>query len=175
MTLNYSEVAPAADLAHAVERYWFIESSGDAVQRVYPDGHAELAIHLGNCVQGQSKCLLIGQMTQWVDLAPGGSMRVFGVHLKPEAAMAVAAGGRDHHKDAFSLWMAGGGVKRGCVFGESDEFGVRTVRDAVHVHDLQATILHLLGLDHTRLTYRHNGRAERLTDVAGNVIAKALA
>ena len=88
--MNYFEVAPAADLAHAVERYWFIEGPGDAVQRVFPDGHAELAIHLGNGVQGQSKCLLIGQMKQWVDLMPIGTLRVFGVQLKPEAAMAVA-------------------------------------------------------------------------------------
>ncbi len=90
MTLNYFEVTPATDLAHAVERYWFIEGAGDAVQRVFPDGHAELAIHLGDSVQGQSKCLLIGQMTQWVDLMPTGNLRVFGVRLKPEAAMAVA-------------------------------------------------------------------------------------
>ena len=88
--MNYFEAAPAADLAHAVERYWFIEGPGDAVQRVFPDGHAELAIHLGNGVQGQSKCLLIGQMKQWVDLMPIGTLRVFGVQLKPEAAMAVA-------------------------------------------------------------------------------------
>jgi uncharacterized protein (DUF1501 family) len=85
------------------------------------------------------------------------------------------AGGRDHHKDAFSLWLAGGGVKRGCVFGESDEFGVRVVRDAVHVHDLQATILHLLGLDHTRLTFRLQGRDYRLTDVFGKVVKGLLA
>jgi uncharacterized protein (DUF1501 family) len=85
------------------------------------------------------------------------------------------AGGRDHHKDAFSLWLAGGGVKHGCVFGESDEFGVRVARDAVHVHDLQATILHLLGLDHTRLTFRLQGRDYRLTDVFGNVVNEVLA
>ena len=88
--MNYFEVAPAADLAHAVERYWFIEGCGNVVQRVFPDGHAELAIHLGGTVQGQSKCLLIGQMTQWVDLVPTGKLRVFGVRLKPEAAIAVA-------------------------------------------------------------------------------------
>ena len=88
--MNYFEVAPAAHLAHAVERYWFVEGPGDAVQRVFPDGHAELAIHLGNGVKGQSKCLLIGQMKQWVDLMPIGTLRVFGVRLKPEAAMAVA-------------------------------------------------------------------------------------
>ena len=85
------------------------------------------------------------------------------------------AQGRDHHKDAFSLWMAGGGVKSGCLHGESDEFGVRVTRDRVHVHDLQATILHLLGLDHTRLTFRLQGRDYRLTDVSGEVVKEILA
>lgn len=85
------------------------------------------------------------------------------------------AQGRDHHKDAFSLWMAGGGVKRGFIHGESDEFGVRVLRDAVHVHDLQATILHLLGLDHKRLTFRLQGRDYRLTDVFGNVVREVIA
>ena len=85
------------------------------------------------------------------------------------------AQGRDHHKDAFSLWMAGGGVKRGHIHGESDEFGVRVVRDQVHVHDLQATILHLLGLEHTRLTFRLQGRDYRLTDVFGKVVREVMA
>ncbi len=85
------------------------------------------------------------------------------------------AQGRDHHKDAFSLWLAGGGVKHGLVYGESDEFGVRVARDPVHVHDLQATILHLLGLDHERLTFRQQGRDFRLTDVSGKVVQELLA
>ena len=80
------------------------------------------------------------------------------------------ARGRDHHKDAFSLWMAGGGLRRGLTYGQTDEFGVRVVHDRVHVHDLQATMLHLLGLDHTRLTFRYQGRDFRLTDVAGHVV-----
>ncbi len=83
--------------------------------------------------------------------------------------------GRDHHPDCFSMWMAGGGVRGGQVIGKTDEFGLRIVEDNVHVHDLQATILHLLGLDHTRLTYRHMGRDFRLTDVAGEVVKKVLA
>ena len=82
--------------------------------------------------------------------------------------------GRDHHPDCFSMWMAGGGVRGGQVIGKTDEFGLRIVEDKVHVHDLQATILHLLGLDHTRLTYRHMGREFRLTDVAGEVVKKVL-
>ncbi len=83
--------------------------------------------------------------------------------------------GRDHHPDCFTMWMAGGGVRGGQVIGKTDEFGLRIVQDKVHVHDLQATILHLLGLDHTRLTYRHMGRDFRLTDVAGEVVKKVLA
>ena len=83
--------------------------------------------------------------------------------------------GRDHHPNAFTMWMAGGGVKPGVVVGESDELGFNVVKDRVHVHDLHATILHLLGFDHTRLTYRFQGRDFRLTDVAGNVVKQMLA
>ena len=82
--------------------------------------------------------------------------------------------GRDHHK-TFTLWMAGGGVKRGFELGETDEIGYRAIRDPVHVHDLQATVLHLLGIDHERLTYRFQGRDFRLTDVHGNVVSDVLA
>ena len=78
--------------------------------------------------------------------------------------------GRDHHPHAFSIWMAGGGLKRGHVHGRTDDFGYHVVEDGVHVHDLQATILHLLGLNHERLTYRHAGRDFRLTDVGGKVV-----
>ena len=78
--------------------------------------------------------------------------------------------GRDHNNRAFSLWLAGGGVKRGTIYGETDEFGARAVKDPVHVHDLHATLLHLLGFDHTKLTYRYNGRDFRLTDNAGQVV-----
>ena len=78
--------------------------------------------------------------------------------------------GRDHHPYAFSIWMAGGGVKGGQVIGATDDIAWGAVEDPVHVHDLQATILHLCGLDHTRLTYRLQGRDYRLTDVAGKVV-----
>jgi len=78
--------------------------------------------------------------------------------------------GREHHKHCFSSWMAGGGVKGGMVHGTSDEYGIRTAANATHTHDLHATILHLLGIDHKRLTYRHAGRDFRLTDVHGNVL-----
>jgi hypothetical protein len=83
--------------------------------------------------------------------------------------------GRDHHPSAFSLWMAGGGVKRGHVHGATDDFGFNVAHDPVHVHDLQATILHLLGINHEQLTYRHAGRDYRLTDVFGKVVKDILA
>jgi hypothetical protein len=83
--------------------------------------------------------------------------------------------GRDHHIDAFTMWLAGGGVKRGFVYGETDEIGYGVTSHPVHVHDLQATILHLLGIEHTRLTYRFQGRDFRLTDVHGHVVKDILA
>jgi hypothetical protein len=83
--------------------------------------------------------------------------------------------GRDHHIDAFTMWLAGGGIKPGQTIGKTDEIGYYTVEDPVHVHDLHATILHLLGLDHRKLTFRFQGRDFRLTDVAGNIVNKLLA
>ena len=83
--------------------------------------------------------------------------------------------GRDHHIKGFSIWMAGGGVKGGISHGETDELGYQAVKDVVHVHDFHATILHLFGIDHTRLTYRFQGRDFRLTDVAGKVVWPILA
>jgi hypothetical protein len=83
--------------------------------------------------------------------------------------------GRDHHIEAYSMFLAGGGIKGGITIGKTDEIGYYTVEDPVHVHDLQATVLHLLGLDHKRLTYRFQGRDFRLTDVAGQVVHKLIA
>jgi hypothetical protein len=83
--------------------------------------------------------------------------------------------GRNHHIDAYSMWLAGGGVKPGVTIGQTDELGFAPTEDRVHVHDLQATILHLLGLDHTKLTFRFQGRDFRLTDVHGEVVRKLLA
>jgi hypothetical protein len=83
--------------------------------------------------------------------------------------------GRDHHNRCFSLWLAGGGVKSGYTHGQTDELGFNVASDKVHVHDLHATLLHLLGFDHTRLTYRFQGRDYRLTDVHGNVVKEILA
>ena len=83
--------------------------------------------------------------------------------------------GRNHHIDAFTMWLAGGGTKPGYVHGLTDELGFGVVEGKVHVHDLHATILHLLGFDHEQLTYRFQGRDFRLTDVHGHVVEELLA
>jgi arylsulfatase A-like enzyme len=82
--------------------------------------------------------------------------------------------GRDHHKDAFTMWLAGGGVRGGVSYGASDDFGMDVIENGAHVHDINATILHLLGLNHEKLTYRYQGREFRLTDVHGKVIEAIL-
>lgn len=92
------------------------------------------------------------------------------VEMPTPGANAGKMNGRDHNHYGFTYWMAGGGVKRGTIYGATDEFGFKAEEKPVHVHDLHATILHLLGFDHTKLTYRHAGRDFRLTDVFGNVI-----
>jgi len=83
--------------------------------------------------------------------------------------------GRDHNPGGFSLWLAGGGIKGGMTYGATDDFGYKAVEKPVHVHDLHATILHLLGIDHKKLTYMYSGRNMRLTDTAGEVIEGILA
>ena len=93
----------------------------------------------------------------------------------PNDAGVKAPTGRDHNHHGFTVWMAGGGTKGGSVYGATDEFGFKAIEKPVHVHDLQATMLHLLGLDHKRLTYRHSGRDFRLTDVHGEVINEWIA
>jgi uncharacterized protein DUF1501 len=82
--------------------------------------------------------------------------------------------GRDHHSRAFIIWLAGGGVKPGITLGETDDYGYNVTQDPVHVHDLNATVLRCLGIDHKRLTYKYQGRRFRLTDTAGRVGQKAL-
>ncbi len=83
--------------------------------------------------------------------------------------------GRDHHGRCFTIWLAGGGIKPGIVYGETDDYCYNIVKDPVHIHDLNATILHCLGIDHTRLTFRFQGRDFRLTDVHGKVVRSILA
>ena len=138
------------------------------------DGHSELdENHTKLCAQSdlpvagllkdlKSRGLLDSTLVVW-----GGE---FG-----RMPMSEGSNGRDHNPHGFCMWMAGGGVRGGQVIGATDAVGLRAVEERTHAHDIHATILHLMGLDHTRLTYRHNGRNERLTDVAGNVIQKALA
>jgi uncharacterized protein (DUF1501 family) len=83
--------------------------------------------------------------------------------------------GRDHHPNAFTMWLAGGGTKPGLTYGASDELGFNATENKVHVHDLHATLLHLLGLEHTKLTYRFQGRDFRLTDVHGELVPGIMA
>jgi len=83
--------------------------------------------------------------------------------------------GRDHHKEAYTVWMAGGGVKGGTSYGASDELGYAVAENPVHLHDFNATLLHLLGINHERLTFRYQGRQFRLTDVHGHVVRDILA
>ena len=83
--------------------------------------------------------------------------------------------GREHQQEGYCAWLAGGGVQRGIVHGQTDEFGYRAMEGKVHLYDLHATVLHLLGLDHKRITYRHAGRDFRLTDVHGQVVNEILA
>jgi len=99
----------------------------------------------------------------------------FGRTVFSQGALTANNYGRDHHPRCFSIWMAGAGVKGGQVFGETDDFSYNVVKDPVHIHDLNATALHLLGIDHTRLTHRFQGRDFRLTDVHGHIIQKILA
>ena len=97
------------------------------------------------------------------------------VELPTPGANAGKVNGRDHNHHGFSMWLAGGGARGGMTYGATDEFGFQAVEDKVHVHDLHATLLHLLGFDHEKLTYRYAGRDFRLTDVHGKVIEGVLA
>jgi uncharacterized protein (DUF1501 family) len=98
----------------------------------------------------------------------------FGRTVYSQGSVSADNYGRDHHPRCYSIWIAGAGIKGGIAYGETDEFSYNVVRDPVHIHDLNATLLHLLGIDHTRLTYRHQGRDYRLTDVHGNVVQGVL-
>ncbi len=99
----------------------------------------------------------------------------FGRSVYSQGKLTAIDYGRDHHPRCFSLWLAGGGVKPGALIGETDDFSYNVIKDPVHIHDLNATALHLLGFDHTRLTVRHQGRDYRLTDVHGKLVRAAMA
>src|SRR5438477_9354959 len=139
------------------------------------DQHGNLVADLKkNCLNTDQACAALIQ-----DLKQRGmlddTLVIWGGEFGRTPMVQGGSDGRDHHPNAFTMWLAGGGIKRGVTLGESDEFGFNVVRDRVHVRDLHATVLHLLGLDHTRLTYRFQGRDFRLTDVKGEVVRKLLA
>ena len=144
------------------------------------DGHSDVAGNVrGNCAKtDRASAALV------TDLARRGlldeTLVVWGgefgrTPMVEASAVLGRSQGRDHHPNAFTTWLAGGGIRGGVTHGETDDFGFHVVRDEVHVHDLQATILHCLGLDHERLTFRHQGRDFRLTDVHGRLVSGILA
>jgi hypothetical protein len=143
------------------------------------DAHSDLVgNHRNNCAATDraSAALIIdlkrrGLLDETLVIWGGEFGRTPMVESNPQLGRSL---GRDHHPQAFSMWLAGGGVKSGITHGATDELGFHVVQDPVHVHDLQATILHLLGFDHEKLTYRHAGRDFRLTDVHGNVVQNLL-
>jgi len=139
------------------------------------DQHGSLVKDLKkNCQDTDQACAALIK-----DLKQRGLLKetlvVWGGEFGRTPMMQAGDDGRDHHPNAFTMWLAGGGVKPGLTLGESDELGFNVVKDKVHVHDLHATVLHLLGFDHTKLTYRFQGRDFRLTDVHGNVVQPLLA
>ncbi len=148
--------------------------SGGAVNDVPWDGHNDINVNHRDCAASvdqpvgglltdlKSRGLLDDTLVIW-----GGE---FG-----RTSDSQESKGRDHNPHAHTVWMAGGGVKGGVHHGRTDEFGYKAIHDRVSVHDLQATVLHLMGLDHTKLTYRFNGRDFRLTDVHGNVVSSVIA
>ena len=139
------------------------------------DQHGNLVADLKkNCLDTEQACAALIK-----DLKARGMLKdtlvVWGGEFGRTPMVQGGNDGRDHHPNAFTMWLAGGGIKPGLTLGTSDEFGFNAVDDRVHVHDLNATILHLLGFDHTKLTFRFQGRDFRLTDVHGNVVQKLLA
>ena len=98
----------------------------------------------------------------------------FGRTVYSQGKLSATDYGRDHHGRCFTMWLAGGGIKPGISYGETDDYSYNIVRDPVHVHDLNATILRCLGIDHERLTFKFQGRQFRLTDVHGKVVKKIL-
>jgi hypothetical protein len=147
------------------------------------DSHDDIAVNhrrlAKQCDQGLGALLTDlkqrGMLADTLVIWGGEFGRTPTVELPTPGANAGKVNGRDHNHYGFTMWLAGGGVKGGHVHGATDEFGFQAVEKKVHVHDLHATILHLLGFDHERLTYRYAGRDFRLTDVHGNVVKDLLA
>lgn len=147
--------------------------SGGAVNDVPWDGHDNIDSNHRDCAATNDQPIA----ALLTDLKARGlleSTLVVGGGEFGRTSDSQGSRGRDHNPHAHTIWLAGGGVRGGVHYGQSDDFGYKAVENRVSVHDLQATILHLLGLDHTRLTYRFNGRDFRLTDVSGNVIRDVL-
>ena len=139
-------------------------------------GHRELANHVDQPIAALLTDLKQRGMLEDTLVIWGGEFgRTPVVELPKPGSNQGKINGRDHNHHGFSIWMAGGGVKGGYIHGSTDEFGFRAEDNPVHVHDLQATILHLLGFDHKRLTYRYSGRDFRLTDVHGEVVHDLIA
>jgi arylsulfatase A-like enzyme len=138
--------------------------------------------NLPNAVKGQAKDVDQPSAALIKDLKQRGMLDEtlvvwggeFGRTVYSQGELSVMNYGRDHHPRCFSIWLAGGGIKGGVSFGKTDDFSYNIVEDPVSVHDLHATMLHLLGIDHERLTYRYQGRDFRLTDVSGDVITEWL-
>jgi uncharacterized protein (DUF1501 family) len=147
------------------------------------DSHDDLeVIHrnlAGQCDQAIGALLIDlkqrGLLDETLVIWGGEFGRTPAVEMPKQGANQGKMNGRDHNHYGFSMWMAGGGVRGGYVHGATDDFGFKAVENRVHPHDLHATILHLLGFDHTKLTYRHAGRDFRLTDVHGHVVSELLA
>ncbi len=138
-------------------------------------GHRKLAQESDQAIAALLKDLKQRGMLHDTLVVWGGEFGRTPVVELPGTGNAGKQNGRDHNHHGFSMWLAGGGVKAGSVYGETDEFGYKAEVNPVHVHDLHATLLHLLGFDHTKLTYRYAGRDFRLTDVYGNIVPGLLA
>jgi uncharacterized protein (DUF1501 family) len=144
------------------------------------DAHSDvIGNHRGNCKStDQASAALVmdlkrlGMLDETLVIWGGEFGRTPMIESNPALGRSL---GRDHHPQAYTMWLAGGGVKQGLTYGATDELGFHVVDNPVHTHDLQATILHLLGFDHERLTYFHAGREFRLTDVHGHVVSDILA
>lgn len=147
------------------------------------DSHDDIAIAHRNLAKESDQAIgalltdlkRLGMLEETLVIWGGEFGRTPVVEMPTPGANQGKMNGRDHNHYGFTYWMAGGGVKAGTVYGATDEFGFQAVEKPVHVHDLHATILHLLGFDHTKLTYRHAGRDFRLTDVYGNVVHELIA
>ena len=138
--------------------------------------HRELARQCDQAIGALLKDLKQRGLLEETLVIWGGEFgRTPAVELPKKGSNAGKINGRDHNHYGFTVWLAGGGVRGGCVYGATDEFGFKAVEDRVHVHDLHATLLQLLGFDHLRLTYRYAGRDFRLTDVHGNVVHDLIA